>query len=411
MYVPTNTTMSTKQDKLAELDTLLSTVKATVKDASTATPSPLTGVTVYTNVVSQASVKEAIQNLARSIAKTWPAQYGDTVLAEGKLDIHVLNQQRNCATSGFGNASFAYLFKQYANKTDYAKIDIGREDVFFDINDIYGGVTLPLLTHQDNGKTVDIIFGLDGDNPQSFLSHDSIKLANNPKGCPKSMTKQTLTAPHMDIYGDNLHRIQSIINCDIGATKLFFVPGTELPAAQDLIKDILQKPKLYDRHGYISITDADLLSVLTRHAVAAPPRSMTSWPSKVIHFEGEAYPEVDAKLGLYRWKSWKDTPNSLRLRFIVGTQRNCSGLSQSDMKKIGLMILRGFLPTVYFRLNRNTKVKSVSDKTTQKKVPRTLTASELQRLRNIEQESTTWTDATFDREVTHPTLRRLLGVL
>lgn len=414
---------------LKELDTFLSVCHPVVEDLASCTPAPLTAVTVHTNVLSPTVIKELKSNLATAIVAMNPTAMfegvplSDTVLASGELNLQVFNRYR-CFANNFGNLDFAYLFLQPPEKKDYARLTIDEQEVLFDINTMFSHVTLPMLLHQDSSKLLDVVWGLCGDKPAPrMLSWDSIKLANRPSHKPKSMTLQKLTEPHMDIYSaDKVDRIQSLINLDErqfgvdkdrGGTKLFFVPGTEHPIAKELIKTITGNDKLYDKTGYVAVKCPELLKVLLKHAVAPPYNSMVSWPSQVIHFEGKAGVLISEgpRKGLYTCRGLQNTMDSIRLRIPVGTQAT-GDVSQSGMKKLGLAALMSFIAAVYFKPNADNKVGeiTVALKSTQKRKRRILSIVDQERIEILQKVEKSWTEDTFDKLVTNPNLRQLLGV-
>lgn len=432
--------MTPEQRKaLEDLDCFLSTQHPIVTDLATCTPGPLKGITVHTGVLSPTVIEEVIKHLAIAITKMIPtAEYNgvplsETVLGDGILDLNVFNPYR-CFKNNFGNLDFAYMFLRQPKKEDYAKVVIDETQVLFDINTVYSHVTLPMLLHPDSEKLRDTIWLLGGECPlPRMLSWDSAKIANRPRRKPKTMTDQRLTRPHMDIYDDSLGRIQSIINLDYEqqdssvvsyqkpglietGTKLFFVPGAGHPIAQQLIKIITGNQRLYNKRGYVGFNASqhpELINIFVKHAFAPAYNSMVSWRSCDVHFEGKTGKLITKgpRKGLYSCKGLTHTQDSVRLRIPVGTQ-STGKVTESGMKKLGLIALSGFIPAVYFNPNRDNEVGkiTVALKTTQKMQTRELSSYDRDRFTDLEREAETWTDDTFDQFVTNPALRQLLGV-
>jgi hypothetical protein len=310
------------------------------------------GLAIFTNAVSENSILSAQKNLCQEIEKMWPNVLDavDVDPDQPKKALDNINQYRN-AGNGFGNVSFGYFFKQAPEKYKIINIIPGdtRETpgIAFDINSIYSGVNIQLLLHPDNRHTTALLLGLGNINGQ--VSPDSVKYATNPKPKPKSMTKQAHTLPHMDIYSDELNRIQAIINADSGNTKLFHVPGSNDPRVKELICKIIGKNS--NCFGFVSIIteNKELEGVLTRYAIAAPYGALTAWKSGVIHFEGIIDEHCLNYLGgnssYYTCKKIGANFNQQRLRFIVGT--HYSTLSTRMIAKSALLAKCGLLPAVY----------------------------------------------------------------
>lgn len=363
-----------------------------------------TGVTILTDAVSRRSVEVAKKWLLHAIQKMWGLSC---------TSFEELNQHRN-VTHGFGNSSFSYFFKH--PPTEYAVTNICGDETYFDLNSVYSDVNLELLSHEDNRHITALILAFGG--PGCMISWDSVKQASNPRPKPKSMTRQILTAPHIDIYGAELKRQQMIINADTGPTKLFFVPGSHRSEVKELISKILRKPSMYDSNGFISINDSELLSVLKKFAVAASPYSFVTWNSGIVHFEGRAAADKTYR-GVYPFEDFTDTPNCERLRFIVGTQCPME-LDRKALIKLALLAEQGLIPGPYVRNSSIVHKNCVHLKSTQWKKKRQLTEEEKKvmnaAVQNIDIVFTASLDSAeiledvFNNAVLDPLKRHLYGV-
>jgi hypothetical protein len=331
------------------------------------------GIVFLTGATTDESFTKAKSNFVVSFCEMFKYDIPDDQLQKITLnDINSINQFRS-PKYGSGNASFAYLNKQYTNLEETPTTTIGGERVYMTINTVYSKVNLPLLL--DNKHTTAVLLALTHVN--GMVSWDSAKYANNPNPKPNDMTKQDLTKFHFDLYGEQGvgRRIQAIIVRE-DAVKLGYVPYTHRPEVQHLIAKILKKSNMYSRNGFISTNESYLTEILQKHMIAPDTNSLVTWTETVIH--AEATFDTVNPLGYCSFLSRKDQPNSERYRFVVGVHQPV-GLDQNDLLELGRLSEHGLIPDFYFKNNSKTKVwdNIKNGKTTQYKRPRDITVEEL----------------------------------
>lgn len=371
-----------KNIKLSQLDSEITTVEH-VKQAKKILEEH--GFIIIRNSISIESLKEAKINIGSSINDMWHEFLSDKPDIRKRLnkgDLDCFQQYRN-SSSGQGNASFGYYYKQFLPTEDYPKMMVEGEEISFDHNSVYGNVNLPLLMHSDNIHSLAIMLSLT--HVHGAISWDSVKYSTNPRPKPKTMTKQTITPMHIDHYGNELERYQAIDNDD-QQIKLFFVPGSHSKEVHKLLEEISGK-NIFESHGYKQIKGIsnELNDILWRYAIAPPPRGRIIWKSGTIHFEGVAKnkpePSGNPFEGCYRCQGIQEVPNARRFRFVIGPHQPLN-LSQKSMKRLAIAAERGLCPAVYSGINGNTQVGKniVNRKTTQYKVPRSFTEEEKTKL-------------------------------
>jgi len=334
-----------------------------------------TGCVFLTGAMSNTSLIEAKRNFVDAFVEMFKYEIPATSLAKIDRDnISSINQFRSAKEFNLGNASFAYLNKQYTTLADTPTSVIAYESVYFALNTVHAKVNIPLL--MANTHTTAVLLALS--HRDGMISWDSAKYASNPKPLPKGMTKQDLTKFHFDKYGaiDGAGgRIQAILVSE-ESVKLGYVPYTHLPEVQRLIAIALGKPKLYDGNGFIGTDAPYLTKVLQRHLIAPDTNSLVTWTETVIHAEA-TFSAPNSVTGICSFVSRKDQPNSDRFRFVVGTHVP-SGLSGSDLVKLAHHCEKGIIPDFYFNSNRGKKVFAniKNGKSTQNKRPREISQDE-----------------------------------
>ena len=330
------------------------------------------GMVFLTNATSGSSFEHAKQNYVRAFTEMFKYDLTDDQLAQVDIDdVNSINQFRS-PKFGAGNASFAYLNKQYTELSGTFNTLIDGDNTYLALNSVHSMVNLPLLT--ENPHTAAVLMACT--HPKGMISWDSAKYASNPKPKPKDMTKQDLTKFHFDKYGGGGigQRVQVIIVHE-GAVKLGYVPFTHRSDVQALIRKSLSKPKLYDREGFIGTNEPYLTAVLQDFMVAPDTNSMVIWSETVIHAEAQF--NTPNPLGYCTFKSRKDVANSERFRFVVGMHQPV-GLSDAALVKLASLCEGNLIPDFYFSHNKGTKVwdNIKNGKSTQYKQPRVISKRE-----------------------------------
>lgn len=346
------------------------------------------GFIIIKNAISTDSIKEAKKNLGECICDLWSESLKEKKEIQKQLksgNIQCFQQFRN-SKNGQGNASFGYYYKQYLKDEDYPKYKIGKDEIKFDHNPVHAKVNLELLCHPDNRHSLAILLGIT--HLQGIISWDSVKFATNPRPKPKTMTKQQLTPMHIDHYSNEISRYQAIDNVDSGNIKLFFIPGSNRIEFRDLLCKIANQ-KIFDCYGYKQVGfNEKLKELLCKFAIAPPPMARIIWKSGTVHFEGNSnlaskFRDNSPFAGCYSCLNLNDVPNCQRFRFVIGNHLPTQ-LEQSDLMKLAIIAERGLCPAIYGSVNKGTCVDKniVNRKTTQYKIPRTITTDELQYLRD-----------------------------
>jgi hypothetical protein len=332
-----------------------------------------TGMLFLSGATTPESFATAKRNFVSSFLEMFKYDIPKDQLEKISLDnINSINQFR-VPKFGSGNASFAYLNKQYTELEKTPTAIIGGEKIYMAINAVHSRVNLPLLL--DNPHTTAVLMALT--HIYGMVSWDSAKYASNPYPKPKDMTKQELTKFHFDLYGGNRlggQRIQAIIVHE-GVVKLGYVPYTHRPEVQHLISRILKKTNLYSQNGFISTNESYLTKVLEKYVIAPDTNTLVTWKETVIHAEA-TFGTVNES-GYCKFVSRKDQPNSDRYRFVVGVHQPV-GLDQSDIRELGRLAEHGLIPDFYFKHNSKTKVwdNIKNGKSTQFKRPREISTEE-----------------------------------
>merc|ERR1712137_860027 len=155
-----------------------------------------------------------------------------------------------------------------------------------------------------------------------------------------------------------------------------------------------------------------------KHAIAPPKYARVIWKSGTIHFEGEAssrtFPPESSFAGAHSCNGLNDLSNSQRLRFVIGP--HVPTLAQDSLIRLGIAAERGLCPAIYGKANKNTYVhlNIVNRKTTQYKVPRSITKEELEylhsKLKGIPSESESELNELLGKEIPSPLKRLLFGI-
>lgn len=333
-----------------------------------------TGCIFLSHAISAESLIHAKQNFVDAFKEMFKYDIPtyEQLVKIDRNDISSINQFRS-PKFGAGNASFAYLNKQYTELDKTPTSVIGGEKVYFALNTVHSKVNLPLLL--ENTHTTAVLLALT--HRDGMISWDSAKYANNPKPTPVGMTKQELTKFHFDKYskGDS-SRVQAILVSEQDV-KLGYVPYTHRPDVQRLIAKALGKPNLYNLNGFIGCDVPVLTKVLEKHLIAPDTNSLVIWTETVIH--AEASFGKPNSFGYCEFVSRKDQPNTDRFRFVVGSHIP-SQLSTEDLTKLAHHCEKGLIPDFYFSHNAGTKVwdNIKNGKSTQYKKPRKI--SDLERI-------------------------------
>jgi hypothetical protein len=327
------------------------------------------GVVILKNAASDQSVRNMYQNISDCAENMFGLQSSTNVFRD-------LNEYRNPA-HGFGNASFGYFFKQLCSKADTIETELNGDQIYLTEN--YGyQVNLKLL--EDNPHTASVLLALT--HPVGgMVSWDSFKLANNPKPKPKTMTKQTLTKCHFDAYGggvncDMTERFQAIVSIE-DRIKLGYIPDSTHPDIKALIMLITKKKSLYDRDGFKSFSDPELLKVFSKYIIAPPSGALVLWKSGIIHYEAEFQKSGE----IYRYRSSDNLSNQKRIRCIVGLHKP-QNLTRTELIELARLAEHGLMPDMYCGINRDSKIypNIMCSKSTQYKVYRKIPATDKKRL-------------------------------
>lgn len=332
------------------------------------------GVLFLTEAVSEASLQEARNNLCESM---WEMFQHDLPAGTAKpASLDEWNALR-CSKNGFGNASFGYINKQFTAKKDTPQIALGEDRLFVALNSVWSRVNLALLDHADNVHTTAVLLGLTHVN--GVVSCDSAKYASSPSPKPKSMTKQTLTVPHVDVYSGGVERCQAMVVDEEGCVKLGWVPMSH----HEKVRVALGGGALLSEDGYVSIGE-QYHDDLSRGWLAASRRTLVVWRSGVVHYEASSKP----LLYMHAFSSARDTPNSARLRCVVGVHRPI-GLTREELCKVAMLAEHGVVLDFYRDANKHCPrvfQNILNRKSTQYLVARVISQQERQHMQHaIEQ--------------------------
>jgi hypothetical protein len=323
------------------------------------------GLIIIKNAISDVSVDNLRDNIADAAIKMIGEGHSLEEHNLWKQDLMEINKFRN-PKSGLGNSSFGYFFKQPYEDT--LTTTISNETLYVTQN--YGyQVNLNLLL--DNKHTTAVLLALT--HPKGgMVSWDSFKLANNPKPKPAKMTKQTLTACHIDMYNDDADRYQAIISIE-EKIKLGFVPDSINENVKKQICSILNKKNFYS-NGFKSISDKKLIDVFNKYVIAPPSGSLILWKSGTIHYEAEFENNYDT---LCKYISSKNLFDELRVRCVVGLHKIVN-LDNNEIIELARLAENGIIPEVYGHINKNNKIYNniMSSKTTQYKIKRKISDNE-----------------------------------
>ena len=298
------------------------------------------GVVFITDAVTDGSLESARRNLNDEIWDMFRFNLPPGTTKPEKIE--EWNKFRNAA-NGFGNVSFSYINKQFTSANDTPFMDLGGEKVFLTTNTMWN-VNLALL--QDNLHTTAILLALTHVN--GVVSADSVKYASNPKPKPKSMTKEALTTPHVDIYKDEIERCQAMIVVE-ESVKLGFVAGSHL-LKKEICEVTGNDALLKSSMGFFGIKDKSACEAFSKGWIAAPPRSLVIWKSGVVHFEATSKKHKSA----FVFDKWGDSPNQERLRFVVGVHKMVN-LSRAEATTLAILGDRGVIPDMYRKINELCK--------------------------------------------------------
>lgn len=315
------------------------------------------GVVVVLNAVSRAEIDEIKKSVGECMIEMYGAEHKwdkEVVDAVKAGDLYAANAMRN-SKNGFGNASFAYLYKQYTELTQTPTAMIGSERVYFAHLPIQHKVLMRLMCNGAPRRTA-ILLALSSTPEKTMISWDSVKVAGGPSSA--KMTAQERTVEHIDEYGarygDRTHRIQAIINDDEDSAKLCFVPFTHDAQVRELICALLEKPDFFAQHGFKRISGEnshDLIEVLDEFAIAPPPMALTLWESGVIHYEASTQPPTREGDVLPCFLSRKLRASDRRLRFVVGT--HTPTLLVPVLQRLAVACARGVVPDYNRHANRD----------------------------------------------------------
>lgn len=338
-----------------------------------------TGLLFITDATTDSSFENAKQNFVSAFIDMFKYDIPPEDISKiTPNDINSINQFRS-PKFGAGNASFAYLNKQYTDLAKTPTASIAGEEIYLALNTVHSMVNLPLL--MENPHTCAVLMALT--HPTGMVSWDSAKYANNPKPKPKTMTKQTLTKFHFDMYGNTGagDRQQAIIVRE-DDVKLGYLPYSNRPEVQLLIAQALGKNDLYERDGFIGTDEPHLTKVLEKHLIAPKTNSLVIWKEKVIHAEA-TFNEANS-YGYCTFSSRSDQPNSPRYRFVVGLHKPIN-LTTTDLTELARLCENGLIPDFYFNHNRGTKVHDniKNGKSTQYKKPREITPEERKHIETV----------------------------
>lgn len=315
------------------------------------------GVVVVLNAVARAEIDEIKKSVGECMIEMYGAEHkwektvADAVRAG---DLYAANPMRN-SKNNFGNASFAYLYKQYTEPAQTPSAIIGTERVYFAHLPIQHKVLMRLMCDGVPRRTA-ILLALSSTPEKTMISWDSVKVAGGPSS--SKMTSQERTVEHIDEYGarygDRTHRIQAIINDDQDSAKLCFVPFTHDAQVRELICALLEKPDFFAQHGFKRISGEnshDLIEVLDEFAVAPPPLAMVLWETGVVHYEASTQPATRSGDVLPCFQSRKLRASDRRLRFVVGT--HTPTLSDPVLQRLAVACVRGVVPDYNRHANRD----------------------------------------------------------
>lgn len=313
------------------------------------------GVLVVLNAVTQQEIDDIKPYVGESMVQMygkehWPAEV-NTALRSG--DLYAANPYRN-SRSGCGNVGFAYLYKQFTDAGDAVVLPMpGDECVRLAHLPVHHVVLMRLMCENAPRRTA-LLLSLSETPEHTMISWDSVKVAGGPPH--RRMTKQDRTVEHIDEYGTRYghrtRRLQAIINDDKDPMKLCFVPFTQDTEVRRLIAALLEQPDFFKQHGFKRISgerSRDVIAVLDKFAVAAPPLAMVAWVSGVVHYE--AVTEQGADELLPRFHSRQNRTKDRRLRFVIGT--HTPTMSEKVCKRLAVVAARGAVPDYNRNLNRD----------------------------------------------------------
>lgn len=287
--------------------------------------------------------------------------------------LEIAKHKKHWPAGIIGNKSFGYLFAQPEASADTPRVRIGDANIAVQPCSAYKA-NLKLLEHESSQLTLATLLTVTN-NKNGMVSQDSSKFH-----------RETLTKPHVDIYGTEETRIQRVqamaIGPGEGTVRLCFARFTHLPEIQKLIEDAIEKDKFYQGTGFLGIPDDHreaLLATLKEAGVlhAGAPGELIIWRSGVIHVEMQ---KTERDGLVYR----ADNSTTVE-RYIVGTHQPYN-LSQVQLLKIGCLADQGFLFGSYNKLNKDNAAgaNSVHLKTTQFKHNRVRSQDEKDRLEAAE---------------------------
>jgi hypothetical protein len=308
------------------------------------------------------------------------------------------------STTGFGNASFRFIYFQFLNENP--RFQIGSEDIEFSHNPIHRW-SLRLMEEHPELWTILKSFHRPEEHP--MISYDSQKIRFFDMGRPLSKiskaTKPLLTVPHRDVYmndGVVINRVQAmLIHQDPNAISLGWILFSHDPIIQQLTSLLLTK-KI---EGFSTIKNERLIEIMKSYWRA--PAGFVVWNQETIHYEG--IPSSDRKL-----QAFEQTPVSLcrfSYRIAIGTHIPIR-LTTESLYQLAYLCENGFCPEIYLKNkpnNRGTNValNVVNRKTTQYMVPRAKTFAEIASLQNIN-----YTPETINQTITAlpPIIREFYGI-
>jgi hypothetical protein len=372
------------------------------------------GVVVVLNAVSRAEITEIKKSIGECLVEMYGVDNAWSPTACAALragDLFAANPMRN-SKNGFGNSSFAYVYKQFTAPNLTPSAEIGGERVLFSHLPVQHKVLMRLMCEGAPRRTA-ILLALSSTPEKTMMSWDSVKVAGGRK--TTTMTAQERTIEHIDEYGakygDRTRRIQVNINDDQDSAKLCFVPFTRDTEVRLLICALLEKPDFFAQHGFKRIAGDkadDLIRVLDEFAVAPPPLAMVLWASGIVHYEASTSPPTRQGDVLPCFSSRKLRASDRRLRFVVGT--HTPTLSTPVLQRLAVACVRGVVPDYNRNANRdcapNVYENIMNGKTTQFLRARVISDSE----RTIIEGAISEEGATEQFNALSPLYKHLYGV-